>query len=52
MPNPDIRPIKVFQEFTPEDYLEYCEMEGETPTQEGFREFLGNEIPKGFQILE
>lgn len=51
MTNPIIRPIQVFKEFDPEDYLEYCEEENETPTQEGFREFLGSEIPKGFEIL-
>ena len=49
---PTIRPIQVFKQFDPEDYLEYCQEEGETPTQEGFREFLGNEIPKDFEILD
>ena len=47
-----IRPIQVFKQFDPEDYLEYCTEEGETPTQEGFRQFLGSEIPKDFEILD
>lgn len=47
-----IRPIQVSTQFDPEDYLEYCEMENETPTQEGFIKFLGSEIPKGFDVVE
>jgi hypothetical protein len=46
-----IQPIQVFKQFDPEDYLEYCKEEGEMPSQEGFRDFLGDEIPEGFEIL-
>lgn len=31
-------------EYTPESYLEYCEESGESPTQQGFVNFISDDI--------
>lgn len=36
-------------EYSPEVYLEYCEETGETPTQEGFIEFIQDWIYDDFR---
>lgn len=34
--------------YTPEDYLEYCEQQGEEPTESGFLAYLEPEINEDF----
>lgn len=42
----EIKSIKVTRTvwYGPEEYLNYCEEEGEEPTQEGFAEFIDDWI--------
>jgi hypothetical protein len=34
--------------YSPEAYLEFCELDDETPTQEGFLEFINDGIDEDF----
>lgn len=45
-----IKDIKVTRTmvYSPDFYLEYCEENGETPTQEGFMEFISEDIHEDF----
>lgn len=47
----DIRPIKasVTFEYEPDEYIIYCDESGETPTQEGFMDFIKSVIQEDFR---
>jgi hypothetical protein len=47
---PNIKNIRVTRtiEYSPESYIEYCEEENETPTQDGFREYIRDWIDEDF----
>jgi hypothetical protein len=48
----DIKPvISAGYTYIPEEYLDYCEVEGIEPTQEGFEEFIAPWIEDDFERI-